>query len=454
MLKKLSALLKGDGFSSRATRGSIITTVGFAVQNLLRLGSPLILTRLLFPEAFGLMALVMMLLAAIALFTDFGFRGAIVASERGDEPIYLNTAFTIQILRGIALTTVVLLIAKPFAEFYEEPELVGLLMIAGFVPFIQGFLSTRMATASRELLLGRLTIITIASQACGYATSILLAWWFETVWSIAVGALAQSASLVIMSHTVLPGVRNRLAIEWASVKGLFNFGKYIFLATISYFFIAQGDKAVLGKYIPLDEFAYYNIGVSLAMVPWLFANGLNDAVVFPLFARKPPSEDEENRRRFNKARFGLTGFVATGTAVLALIGIPLVEFLYDPRYHSAGPILSLVALAAMPRLITQTYEKLPLAAGHTGRYAFLMVTASIAQFGLMILAVQTYGLIGAICAPLLGWALVYPMFVYFSRMYKGWSPLHDGFFAVFSLCVTALTFWLWQDQLLPFFDVF
>ena len=454
MLKKFSSIVKGDGFSARATRGSIITALGFAAQNILRLGSPLILTRLLFPEAFGLMALVMMVIAGISLFTEFGFRGAIVASERGDEPIFLNTAFTLQIIRGAVLTLIVLLIAAPFARFYEEPELEGLLMLSAFIPFIHGFLSTRMATASRELLLGRLTIINIASQACGYAASILLAWMYESVWAIAVGGLVQNASLVIMSHTVIPGIRNRLAIEWESVKGLFNFGKYIFLATISYFFIAQGDKAVLGKYIPLDEFAYYNIGVSLAMVPWLFANGLNDAVVFPLFARKPPSADVENRRRFNKARFGLTGFVAFGTAVLALIGIPLVEFLYDPRYHAAGPLLSLVALVALPRLITQTYEKLPLAAGHTGRYAFLMVSASVVQFGLMILAVQTYGLIGAICAPLLSWALVYPMFVYFSRLYQGWSPLHDGFFAVFSLCVTVLTFWLWQDELLPFFEVF
>ena len=454
MLKKLTSILKGDGFSARATRGSIITFAGFAAQNLLRLGSPLILTRLLFPEAFGMMALVTMVTAGISLFTEFGFRGAIVANERGDEPIFLNTAFTLQIIRGAVLTLVLLLIAEPFARFYEEPQLADLLRLSAFVPFIHGFLSTRMATASRELLLGRLTIINIAAQAFGSATSILLAWWFASVWAIAVGGLLQTVALVVMSHTVLPGIRNRLAIEWASVKGLFNFGKYIFLATISYFFIAQGDKAILGKYIPLDEFAMYNIGVSLAMVPWLFANGLNDAVVFPLFARRPPSANVENRRRFNKARFGLTGFVATGTGVLALIGIPLVEFLYDPRYHSAGPILSLVALAAMPRLITQTYEKLPLAAGHTGRYAFLMVSASVVQFGLMVLAVQMYGLIGAICAPLLGWALVYPLMVYFSRLYQGWSPLHDGFFAVFSVCVTTLTFWLWQDELAPFFDVF
>ena len=84
-------------------RGSFLTVLNFGGHNILRLGSNLILTRILFPEAFGLMALVQVVLAGTEMFSDFGIRGSIVQSSRGDDPVFLNTAWTVQIGRGVLL---------------------------------------------------------------------------------------------------------------------------------------------------------------------------------------------------------------------------------------------------------------------------------------------------------------------------------------------------------------
>jgi O-antigen/teichoic acid export membrane protein len=138
-----------------------------------------------------------------------------------------------------------------------------------------------------------------------------------------------------------------------------------------------------------------------------------------------------------------------GTSAIALIGVPLVALLYDPRYEAAGPVLVLVALAVMPRLITQSYEKLPLAAGHSGRYAAIMVISAAVQLGLTLIGVQAYGLVGAILAPVLSWCLVYPLIVCIARLYRGWSPLHDLTYILTALALAALTLWLWSDALAP-----
>jgi hypothetical protein len=61
----------------------------------------LILTRLLFPEAFGLMALVQVFMGGLQMFSDLGVNMSIIQSKRGEDPDFLNTAWTFQILRGL-----------------------------------------------------------------------------------------------------------------------------------------------------------------------------------------------------------------------------------------------------------------------------------------------------------------------------------------------------------------
>jgi hypothetical protein len=80
----------------------------------------LILTRLLFPEAFGLMALVQVFLSGLQMFSDIGIQTSVIRSKRGEDPAFLDTAWTVQVLRGGLLWLGCLGIAGPAAAFYEE----------------------------------------------------------------------------------------------------------------------------------------------------------------------------------------------------------------------------------------------------------------------------------------------------------------------------------------------
>ena len=453
MIKRLSGLFSGENYQARALRGSFLTVLNFAGHNILRLGSNLILTRILFPEAFGLMALVQVVLAGTAMFSDFGIRGAIVQNPRGDDPVFLNTAWTVQIGRGVFLGLAVILMAEPLGRFYDEPQLTELLYFAAVIPVLQGFNSTRMATAGRHIALGRLTLLMLVSQALGIVVMIALAWYLESVWALLFGSVATALFQALLSHILLPGEhRDRLGFEKASAGALFSFGKYVFLATLASFFIQHGDRAILGKYVTLEELAIYNIGFFLAMVPLKFARKLNDVVIFPLYSRRPPWEDESNRKRINKARFLLTIGLLAGTACLAVIGDFMVRLLYDPRYEGGGPVLVLIAVIALPQLITLSYERLPLSAGKSGRYAFFMISRASLLLAITIYGVMHYGLLGAIVAPLFAWALIYPVLVWVCRPFKGWDPLHDVLYtAVVAAMMAGLLWFHWEtiQPLLP-----
>lgn len=451
LLDKLTGKLAGDGYQARALRGTALTFLSFGGQNFLRLASNLVLTRLLFPEAFGLMALVQVVLAGAVMFSDLGIRGSIVQDERGNDPAFLNTAWTMQIGRGILLWGVISLLAAPMSRFYEAPQLAELLLVSAFVPMIQGFNSTKMATASRTLQLGRMTFMALGAQLAGIIVMVALAYALESVWALVIGSLVSPAIIAVLSHFVLKGHQNTIGFEREAFSRLFKFGRYIFIATLASFFVRQGDNAILGKFVSLEDLAIYRIGFFLAAVPASLSLAVGDKVIFPLYARRPPADNPSNKRKIDRARFLVTGGLMAAAAFLALTGDWLIRFLYDPRYHAAGPVLVLIAVFSLPMLITHSYFKLPLASGQSGRYATMMITSALTQMTLLLILVPTYGLLGAAASPGLAAILTYPLLIWIIRPFKGWDPVHDTVFALAWLAIGAVAFWINWDVIVPLF---
>src|SRR5688572_11577256 len=140
-------------------RGSVWTTVGEVSSRAIRLGSNLVLTRLLAPEMFGLMNVVTVINQGLATFSEVGILPSIVQNRRGDDPAFLNTAWTVQVIRGFLLCFAACLLAWPVARFYSEPQLLPLLMVSGTTAMLAGFASTSLATLNRHMALGKRTVL-------------------------------------------------------------------------------------------------------------------------------------------------------------------------------------------------------------------------------------------------------------------------------------------------------
>lgn len=257
----------------RVLRGSTFVAIGYGASQAMRLAANLILTRLLFPEAFGLMALVSVFLVGLAMFSDVGIGLAIMQHKRGDDPVFLNTAWTIQIVRGALLWLVTLVLAVPLARFYEAPMLAQLLPVAGLSLFIAGFNPTQIESAGRHLLLGRLTVLDLASQVIGTLSMIGLAFLTGSIWALVTGELIGALAKFWLTQRYLDGLRNRLVWDRATAHEMMRFGKWIFLSTVCGFVLAQGDKAILGRFLSFADLGIYNIGYFLAGFPMFLGGG-------------------------------------------------------------------------------------------------------------------------------------------------------------------------------------
>lgn len=324
-------------------RGGALTAIEFGTRQLLRLASNLVLTRLLFPEAFGLMALVTASMTAFELFSDIGIKASLVHSRRVHEPVFLDTAWTLQAIRGGLLLVVSCLAAKPAALFYGEPELAGLIAATGLCPLIAGFLPTRYTLCTRELRVGPVVAIHVSSQIISLAVMVSAAWAFRSVWTLVLGGILFQLAVLVQSHLRLPGHRNRLAFEADAYRELFAFGKWILFSTALHFLATQGDRFIHGAYMQIEMLGVYAIAVYISESVWRLVQQVSHRVMFPAFSRLVREAPDLLRGAYLDSRWWIDGIVMPGCGVLMAAGGLLIDLLYDARYAGAGWMLEVLA---------------------------------------------------------------------------------------------------------------
>lgn len=445
MPARLKNLASGGSLTARALRSSMLTIGGYGFAQVVRLLSNLVLTRVLFPEAFGLMGLVTVILTGLIMFSDFGIGAAIAQSGRGDDPDFLDTAWTLNLIRGVLLFAIGCALAWPISAVYDKPVLAGMIALASTQFLIAALMPTRRETANRHLMLGRVTLLEMVAQVISLSLMVGLAISLRSVWALIWGSLFGMMVQVALMSLFLPGQRNRIRWEMTAVHQLLHFGKWIFLSTICGFLLSQGDKLILGKFLPLDVFGVYNIGFFLGSFPMLLGMVVITRILIPIYRDRPPAESRENFLKLRKMRVMVTGGLLAMLATIAFSGVWLVDLLYDNRYRDAGAIVVLIACMQIPVIIGLTYDQAALAAGDSRR--FLVVSATKATLVLtgIFLGVQAGGLPGAIIGQGLGILAAYPALVWLAARLGVWDPAHDlGFAGLGLLFAAGAVWWNWQ----------
>lgn len=439
---RVRGLFTGSGLGARAMRSSALTVGSYGTQQALRLASNLILTRLLFPEAFGMMALVYMVIQGLNMFSDAGVTPAIMQSKRGDDPKFLNTAWTLQVGRGVILWLCAIALSWPLAAFYEAPQLAQILPVLGITLVLSGLFPTRKDTANRHLMMGRVTLLELAGQSFGIVVGVVLAWLTGSIWALVISGLATSVAHLVLYTLFLPGDHNRFGWDKSAVSELINFGRWIFLSTIAGFFLYQGDKIILGKFLSIEMLGIYNIGFFLASFPFLLGNLAIQKVLIPIYRERPPKDSPENYAKLRKMRFLVSTALLTMSGVLALSGNWIIGFLYDSRYMLSGGVLVFVAVSQIPHLILLTYDQAALAAGDSRRFFVLNAARAVLMIAGLWVGVALGGLFGALIGATLAGILIYPVVVWLARHQGTWDPLHDGVFGALGVILVLLAFWV------------
>lgn len=332
------------GLRARASQGALISLLGQGGAQVLRLVGNLALARMLFPEAFGLMAIVYLIVFALDQFSNVGIPAAVLSFERGDEPEFLNTAWTIQIIRGFLLWFLGLALTPVVADFYNQPQLLEIMPVATFAAVLLGLQSTQFLVLTRRLQLGRRVAIEMIGRVASVITMITMAWANPTVWALVIGGLMNQVVITFLSHVWIPGPRARFAWDKQTTQDLFEFGKWVFASSGLSFVLAQIDVAILGRLVPAAVLGVYSMGIIVPMLLRDIVFTVLSSVVAPVVAESHRAGPETLRTRYaTLRRVVLPAVLLMGLGGL-IVGPTFFEYLYDERYWDARWISQLAII--------------------------------------------------------------------------------------------------------------
>ena len=331
---------------------------GYGAGQSLRLINNLIMTRLLVPEMFGIMALSQVFLYIMTLISDIGVNHNIIRSTRGDEQEFLNTAWIVQIIRGVVVTVGVLIIAFCIylmnnlglinqSSAFGNPQLPIIIAVMSLSTTIGGFISTNVVLARRKLHLGRVTFIELTSQIIGIIVMVTWAYNDRTIWALVAGTLATTIVFVILSHTVVPGLRNRFQWESAAFWEIFHFGKWLMLSSFVTAFYVQGDRLFFGAYENAEVIGIYSIACFLSAAVQGILLKINNLVFFPILSEIKRENGEKIVHYYYKIRKNTDAISIFFAGLLFCSAATIIEVIYDDRYLDASWMLEILSLSLL-----------------------------------------------------------------------------------------------------------
>jgi len=379
-----------------ALRGTLWTILGFGIQYILRLGGNIFLTRLLPPSAFGLMQLSTSILVGLAMFSDTGIGPNIIQSKRGEDPVFLNTARTVQILRGIIIFLVCGVIAIPAARFYEQPEVAGLVALAGLNMLLMGFQSMSFFLLSRNLQIRKQEMFSLIEQVIPLIVMLIWASISPTVWALAAGYILTPFLRLYWTHNLVSGPVSKLTWDKESLEEIFSFGKWIFFSTAATFFAVQADRLILGKMVGFELLGLYGVALTFAELPRRIVGKISGQILLPAMAKISDRPRAELRTILLRNRQKVLLFAIAFLVPLVCFGDLLIKLLYTGKYVNAAWMLPILALGIWPNLLHESLRQSLVAIGRPKYEAYGQFFKSLFVCAGIPLGIHHFGMLGAV----------------------------------------------------------
>jgi O-antigen/teichoic acid export membrane protein len=340
------------------------------LQNVLRIVSSVILTRLLNAEAFAVVGIITAVMVTFALISDIGIIAFLVRHPNGADRGFRDEVWTLKLLRGIALSILVLFLAGPIAQFMEKPELQWPIAVAGLTSLIDGIGSLAPLSALRARRVKLMSSIDIGSQIVGLIISIVCALIFRSYWAIILSTLLGQLMGVGISYWLYPDSGQRFRFSRARAAELWQFSRFITGSTILTLLITQGDKLVLARAFPLDMMGVYIIAAGLAVAPIGLVTAYAGRVLYPLYAEIFRESPEALRARYYSVRMPQTLFYTFAAGGLIGCAHLVITLLYDPRYAGAAVYLRILSISTFFAAGNYAANEVMIAIGNT-RFTFV-----------------------------------------------------------------------------------
>jgi lipopolysaccharide exporter len=358
-LEKLKGLinLKGDLFA---------TVLSFGTQIVIKLGASLILTRILRPEAYGIITILMSVTFVIEMIADVNVTLFIIRDKNGEAPRYLNTAWTIAFGRAIVNSVFLFLFAPLISQYvYHTPALTNPLRFISLWFVVAALQSMSFPIAIRRK---RSRIIMYSELGATFLSSsfaVIYCYYSRDYWGLIYATLLNRALLTVMTHMYYPELRPRPFFDLAAAREILGFTKFTMPSSLITLALSQFDKIAFLRLFDLSLLGIYGLASNIAAPIESLITKISQAVLYPRCAHDFRTDPDTYWIKYYRDNIKVFASMMIAPAAIGGGARLLIAVLYDSRYATAGPILQALMLKAMLLAIASPAEDLLIATGET-----------------------------------------------------------------------------------------
>ncbi|MCJ7647520.1 MAG: lipopolysaccharide biosynthesis protein, partial [Candidatus Lokiarchaeota archaeon] len=360
-IKIVKNLIKpGETLSQKVVKGGFwvfflrIFNRGFSLIRLI------ILARILSPNDFGLMGVAMLTMSTLETFSQTGFQQALIQKKENIES-YLNSAWTVLILRGSILFIILYFIAPYVAIFFGAPEAKSIIKVMGFSILFQAFTNIGVIYFQKELEFNREFIYQFSGTLADFIVSILAVLILRNVWALVLGLLAGNITRCFVSY-LIHTYRPKLNFNLEKMKELFGFGRWIFGSSIIVFLATQGDDLFLGKILGVTALGLYQLAFRLSNLMTTEITHVISQLTFPLYS-KLQSNSFKLKKVFLRTLNITTNMVLPLTVSIIILSHDFVILFLGEQWIDMLFTLQILTIAGFIRSLIATSGPLFIAMG-------------------------------------------------------------------------------------------
>ena len=370
------------------------TALSRIVRQLLQFLTVVVLARLLTPEDFGLVAMIVVFTGFATLFVDAGF-GAALVQRRELEERHLSSVFWLNLTVGLALAAAMALAAPLVASFYGEPRLKGLTVALSSSFALGAFSVVQLALARRAMDFRRIAWIEILSALVAAAVAVFCALRGYGAWALVAQTLV-GAALLSLTLWLASAWKPRALFQLSAVRELLGFSGNLLGFNAFNYWVRNADNLLIGRFVGSSALGIYGRAYGVMLLPLQQVTFVMGQVLFPALAR---IQEDVGRVKDVYLRANRVVALAVFPMVfgLAVVAEPFVQVVFGPAWLEVAPVLRILCLVALVQPLRATTSWIYQSRGRTDLQFLWGVVSGVVTVGAFLIGVR-WGVLGCAAA--------------------------------------------------------
>lgn len=392
--------------------------------------------RLLTPEDYGLVALATVFFTLITLITNNGLINALV--QRQVKDIERRSAlFTVSLIANSILSGLIIFLASPIADFYDNQALVPVLLFLAIINPIMSLTVVPQATLQVNMQFKARAMVETAAGFASAITAFTLAHFGFGVWALLLASAVMMTSRAL-GMQIAAQARYRVTRHLSGLGDILGYALQVQLGSIVWFLYNRADTVIIAKGLGVDRAGVYNVASEIASIPMTKINAIINEVAFSAFAKS--NHDPQAMERYLRYALRIMGVVTIPVfAGLSIIAEPLVLTVLGEKWREASTVILILAWVFPLRMQATVIGNFISAKGHA-RFALTnAIVTCIVLVGAISYGVG-FGIKGAAFGWVIGFTISYLFIVL--RTAARYQISLQAMFSWWPVAIIATVMWL------------